>query len=204
MQRPLALLSFFFLLATRNVAKSQVGAPQNLPSSKQLRQNLPGAPFKTNSLPMSLVISPDERYAATLNAGFGTAESHYDQSILVVDLKTGKPLDFPDARTSLRAHQTFYQGLAWGRDGRHLYASLASLSAPTGGAAEQTGNAIAVYRVSGGELTPERLLPIGLQRLAPGKKQTLDDPVPEGMAIPYPLGVVYSGSSRGGSAVGSR
>ena len=168
---------------------AQSAGPIDLPSSKQLGTELPGSPFKTNSLPMSLVISPDGRYAATLNAGYGTAESHYDQSIFVIDLRTGKPLDFPDARTSLRAHQTFYQGLAWGSDGQQPYASLASLSAPTGGGADRTGNAIAVYRFSGDQLTPERLLPIGLQTLAPGKKQTLKNAVPEGMAIPYPSGL---------------
>ena len=183
------LLSLVGLCAAPRFGAAQSADPTNLPSSKQLEGHLPGSPFKTNSLPMALMVSPDGRYAATLNAGFGTAESHYEQSILVVDLQTGKPLDFPDARTSLRAHQTFYQGLAWSSDGRHLYASLASLSAPTGGAADQTGNAIAVYSFTSGQLTPERLLPIPLQRLAPGKKQTLKNSVPAGMAIPYPAGL---------------
>ncbi len=167
---------------------AQNATPIDLPSSKQLEGHLPGSPFATNSLPMSLVLSPDGRYAATLNAGFGTAEALYDQSTLVVDLETGKPLDFPDARTGLRAHQTLYQGLAWGSDGKHLYASLASLSAPTGGGEGETGNAIAVYSFTGGRLTPERLLTIPLQKLAPGKRQTLRNSVPEGMAIPYPSG----------------
>ncbi len=161
----------------------------DLPSSKQLTLPLPGEPFKTNSLPMSLAVSPDGRYAATLNAGYGTADSRYDQSVLVVDLQTGKPLDFPDARTGLRAHQTLYQGLAWSSDGHHLYASMASLTAPTGGRPETTGNGIAVYRFQDGQLTPERLISIPLQKLAPGKASTLKDPVPDGMAIPYPSGL---------------
>jgi sugar lactone lactonase YvrE len=168
----------------------------NLPSSKQLELPLPGSPGKTNSLPMSLEISPDGRYAATLNAGFGTAPSHYEQSVLVVDLRTGRQVDFPDARTLLRsAHQTFYQGLAWSSDGKHLYASLASLTAPEGGKPGETGNAIAVYDFSDGagavpQLTPVRLIPIPLQRLAVGKTQNvLDTPVAAGMAIPYPAGL---------------
>ena len=161
----------------------------DLPSSKQLELPLPGSPLKTNSLPMSLVVSPDGRYAATLNGGYGTAESRYDQSVLVVDLQTGKSLDFPDARTGLRAHQTLYQGLAWSSDGHHLYASMASLTAPTGGRRETTGNGIAVYRFEQGQLTPERLIPIPLQKLAPGKASTLKDPIPAGMAIPYPSGL---------------
>ncbi len=165
------------------------GKPINLASSKQVTPGLPGSPFKTNSLPMTIAVSPDGRYAASLNAGYGTAESHYDQSILVVDLLTGKPVDFPDERTSHRSRETFYEGLAWGSDGRHLYASLASLSSPTGEVAGSTGNAIAVYRFDGGQITPERLLPVGLQRLAAGKHQTLEVPVQEGMAIPYPAGI---------------
>ena len=158
-------------------------------------------PFKTNSLPMSLVVSPDGHYAATLNAGYGTAESHYDQSVLVVDLQSGQPVDFPDARTGLRAHQTFYQGLAWSSDGRHLFASMASLTAPTGGQPNATGNAIAVYSFAGGKLTPERLIPIPLQKLAPGRKSTLKDPVPEGMAIPYPSGLALISRAGHGDAL---
>ncbi len=163
----------------------------NLPSSKQLEPSLPGAPFKTNSLPMSIAVSPDGRYAATLNAGYGTAESNYDQSVLVVDLVTGQPLDFPDERTASRtSHQTFYQGLAWSRDGKHLYASLASLSAPEGGKPGETGNAIAVYSFAGGRLSPERLMPVPLQKLAGGKEQNVfKQPVAPGMAISYPSGM---------------
>ena len=185
------------------IAQAQSPAAIDLPSSKQLEQTkLPGAPAKINSLPMSMVLSPDGRYAATLNGGYGTAESNYDESVLVVDLQTGKQLDFPDARTAPRSsHQTLYQGLAWSLDGKHLYASLASLTAPEGsrtvpegGAANEagasTGNAIAVYSFADGRLTPERLIPIPLQTLAAGKQQgVLKRAIPNGMAIPYPSGL---------------
>ncbi len=171
------------------IAGAQSGAATNLPSSKQVEAALPGSPFKTNSLPMTIAVSPDGHYAASLNAGFGTAESKYEQSILVVDLRTGKPVDFPEERTGLKSHQTFYEGLAWSSDGSRLYASLSSMSAPTGGVKDSTGNAIAVYRVDGGQVTPERLMPIGLQTLAAGRRQTLEVPVPDGKAIPYPAGI---------------
>ncbi len=197
MRRTAASLSLLACLAVPALALPPKSAQTiNLPSSKQLELPLPGSPGKTNSLPMSLVISPDGRYAATLNAGFGTTPSHYEQSVLVVDLKTGKQVDFPDARTAMRtAHQTLYQGLAWSSDGKHLYASLASLTAPEGGKPGETGNAIAVYDFSdaGGtapQLTPARLIPIPLQKLAPGKTQNeLKTPVAAGMAIPYPAGL---------------
>ncbi len=185
--RILTVVSTLTLLA---FAGAQVpSATVDLPSSKQLENPLPGAPFKINSLPMSLTISPDGRYAATLNAGYGTAESHYDQSVLVVDLHSGEPLDFPDVRTGLRAPQTLFQGLAWSGDGHHLFASMASLTAPEGGKPGTTGNALAVYRFADGKLTPERLIPIPLQKLAPGRTSTLKHPVPAGMAIPYPAGI---------------
>ena len=186
-------LHSFLAMAAASIAFTQAfpqtAGPINLPSSKQLSLPLPGTPFKTNSLPMSMAVSPDGRYAATLNGGYGTADSGYDESVLVVDLQTGQPLDFPDVRTGLRAHQTLYEGLAWSKDGRHLFASMASLTAPTGGKPDTTGNAIAVYGVAGGKLTPERLMPIPLQKLAAGKRSTLKNPVPEGMAIPYPSGL---------------
>ncbi len=185
-------LSALFLLGLGCVCgalPAQTAATLDLPTGKQLTLPLPGSPFKTNSLPMSVAVSPDGRYAATLNGGYGTADSHYDESVLVVDLGTGEPVDCPDARTGLRAHQTLYQGLAWSGDGRHLYASMASLTAPTGGKPDTTGNAIAVYSFADGKLAPERLLAIPLQKLALGKRQTLKNPVPEGMAIPYPSGL---------------
>ncbi len=163
-----------------------------LPTGKQLDPALPGAPVQTNSLPMSLVVSPDGRYAATLNAGYGTAESNYDQSIFIVDLLNGKEKDFPDTRTKARvAHQTLFQGLAWGRDGKHLYASIASLSAPLGGKPSETGNAIAVYAFQEGQLRPERLLSLPLQQLAVGKVQsTFTKPLTKGFALSYPAGLV--------------
>ncbi len=173
----------------------------NLPSSKQVATVLPGAPARINSLPMSMVISPDGQYAATLNAGYGVAESQYDQSVLVVNLKTGAQVDFPDSRTQARvSHQTFYQGLAWSRDGKRLYASLASLTAPEGGKPGETGNAIAVYTVADGKLTPEKLLPVPLQTLAAGKQQAVfHEVLAAGKAIPYPAGLALVAGPEGGA-----
>ena len=183
--------SFVLLAQTPDIPAGQSTTRIDLPSSKFLNRSLPGSPTQINSLPMSLVVSPDGRYAATLNAGYGTAESKYDQSIVIVDLKAGKQVDFPDDRTKARtAHQTFFQGLAWGRDGKHLYASLASLTAPEGGKPGETGNSIAVYAVLDGTVTPERLIPIPLQQLASGAVQdALSQGVTKGMAIPYPSGL---------------
>jgi DNA-binding beta-propeller fold protein YncE len=164
-----------------------------LPSSKRLLEPVPGDPLRTNSLPMQVALSPDGRYLAMLNAGYGTWPSHYDQSIAVYDTQTHRLLDFPDARTPLRAPQTLYAGLAFSSDGRHLYASMASLTDPTPppGAPKAVGNGIAVYRVDDGHVTPEKFFAIGLQPLAAGKRQNSMARVhlPDGMANPFPSGL---------------
>ncbi|HWZ13276.1 MAG TPA: hypothetical protein VNX22_09065, partial [Acidobacteriaceae bacterium] len=67
---------------------------------------------------MTMVVSPDGRYAVTLNAGYGTTISRYRQSFSVLDLTTNATVaDFPDDRTPLHAKQTLYQGIAFSRDG---------------------------------------------------------------------------------------
>ncbi len=43
---------------------------------------------------------------------------------------------------------------------------MASLTDPTGSATGDVGNGIAVYGFDAGKITPERMIPIGLQKLA--------------------------------------
>src|ERR1700748_2228101 len=152
-----------------------------LPTSKQIIQPVPGSPQRLNSLPMAMAWSPDHRYLAIVNAGFSTVESNYQQSIAVLDTETGKLADFPDARTDIGAAQTLYNGLAFSADGEHLYASIDSLAQPAGGDATHTGNAIVVYSFTNNPLAPERLIPIPLQKLAPGRSQNqIGKPIPAG------------------------
>ncbi len=198
-----------FLVSTVAIGQIENGsAPApvsaiNLPSGKQLFEPVPGSPEMLNSLPMTIAISPDKRYLAVVNSGYGTFESKYQQSIAVLDTRTGKLTDFPEARTAPGLHQTLYSGLAFSRDGQEIYAVFDSLTAPEGEhgrgrTTAETGNAIAVYRFSGGEVTPERLLPIPLQQLAPGKKQNeIGAPLPPGRAIPAPAGIAVTQGSNG-------
>ena len=126
---------------------------------------------------MAYTWSPDGRYLAILNAGFGTFESDYEQSIAVLDTQTGKLTDYPDARTLASLPQTMYAGLAFSGDGKHLYASFDSLTAPQGNGADKTGNAVAVYTFNDGVPSPERLIALPLQKLAAGKTQNNIGPV---------------------------
>jgi hypothetical protein len=145
----------------------------DLPSSKQLVGEIPGHPQRLNSLPISMAVSPDGRYVVTVNAGYGTFESQYEQSLAVLDTQTGALADFPDPRTVVKAHQTLYSGLAFSRDGSRIYASMASLTDPLGNGKDSTGSGILVYRFAEGKITPERMIRLPLQQLAPGRMTRL-------------------------------
>lgn len=161
----------------------------NLPSSKTL-EPVPGSPLKLNSFPSNIVISPDGRYAAILNQGYGTESSGMYQSIAIYDIQKRTLRDFPDARLPETAKQTYWLGLAFSSKGNELYASIASLTDPEGTKPGTTGNGIAVYSFADGEIKPARFLKIPLQQLAVGKKYVYGDTkVPDGKAIPFPAGL---------------
>lgn len=172
--------------------KPETARPQyiNLPSSKLLLPPVPGHPQPTNTFPTADVLSPDGKYLAILNNGYGTEESDYQQSIAILNLSTHKVTDFPDSRLGQRAGQTYYLGLAFSQDGSKLYASIASLTDPTGKNPNDTGNGIAVYSFQDGRLAPERFINIPLAPLARGKKYIADSKaLPGGSAISYPAGL---------------
>ena len=177
----------------------QAAARNNLPSSKELGA-VPGNPQRVNSEPISMAVSPDGRYVVTVNAGYGTYESRYEQSLAVMDARTGKVTDFPDARTSLSSKETLYSGLAFSPDGKHVYASMASLTDPVGDGKANTGNGIVEYGFAEGRITPGRLIPIPLQHLAGGRRTKLIGGVDGAMGVPFPaaIAVVEPGPSVGG------
>jgi DNA-binding beta-propeller fold protein YncE len=181
----------------------------HLPSSKEILPPVPGTPRALNSLPMTAAWSPDHRYLAFVDAGYGTAESNYEQSVAILDTATGRLTDFPDPRTALYAPQTMYSGIAFSRNGRHLYVSFDSLTEPNGvplhraGKAgshhsEQpgTGNGVAVYGfapssgATAPSLTPERLIHIPLRGLTGNQLQHHGNvPLAQNEAIPAPAGL---------------
>jgi DNA-binding beta-propeller fold protein YncE len=141
---------------------------------------------------MSLAVSPDGRWVVSLNAGYGTYESNYAQSLAVMDTQTGAVKDFPDARVGEKATQTYFSGLAFGADGTKVYASMASTTDPVGDGGKKTGNGVVVYGFAGGALTPEGFLKLPLVTLAKGRHT--DYPLVEGgdggrMGIPYPAAI---------------
>jgi DNA-binding beta-propeller fold protein YncE len=161
----------------------------DLPTSKQLIGEIPGHPQRLNSLPISMAVSPDGRYVVTVNAGFGTYESQYEQSLAVVDTQTGAVADFPDARTLVGAKQTLYSGLAFSRDGSHLYASMGSTTNPLGQEKDTTGSGVVVYSFKEGKIAPERIIPLPLQQLAPGRKTKLVGGVDGDKGMPFPAAI---------------
>ena len=169
----------------------------DLSTSKQLIGEIPGHPQQLNNLPMSMAVSPDGRYVVTVNAGYGTIESNYDQSLAVEDTTTGKVEDFPDRRTPVNAKQTLYSGLAFSADGSHLYASMGSLTNPEGDGKTMTGSGIVVYSFKDGKITPDRFLPLSLQQLAPGRKTKLIGGYEGDKGVPFPAAIAVLGTAGG-------
>lgn len=163
----------------------------DLPTGKSLTLPVPGFIARTNSYPASIALSPDGRYAALLNEGYGTEQTGVRQSIAILNLSTNQLRDFPDDRLrgdAKSTQQSFFIGLGFSTDGKHLYASMAS--------AEKNG--IAVYRFRDGEVSPERFITIPAQRVRHGETVTLDiGRQPAGTAPAYPAGFAVLGSVRG-------
>jgi DNA-binding beta-propeller fold protein YncE len=188
-----------FVLAQAAFVAAQTPAadrpPINLPSSKILTVPSPGRIGSTNSFPVTMVVSPDGFYAALLNDGYGTQETMAHQSISVLDLKTNQIVEYPDARLGDEAHQSYFIGLAFSSDGKHLYASMGSLTDPTGEKTGNTGNGIAVYSFAAGKVAPERFIPIAPQPLSTGKKLAVGIKSGPNTAVPYPAGLALISDS---------
>ena len=181
------------LLLVGSVSAIAQSAPEHppikLPTTKMLSAPTPGHIGSTNSFPVTMVVSPDGKYAALLNDGYGTQESVGEQSISILNLATNQISDYPDKRLGEDAHQSYFIGLAFGSNGRHLYASVGSLTDPTGEKPGDLGNGIAVYSFMAGKVAPEKFIPIPLQTLSTGKQLAVGLKAPPRMAIPYPSGL---------------
>jgi len=90
----------------------------------------PGVLGSLNGFAAAIAASLDHRYAAILNDGYGTQQNQAHQSIAILDLSNNQLTDFPEERLALEAHQSYFLGLAFGSDGKHLYASMGSITDP--------------------------------------------------------------------------
>jgi DNA-binding beta-propeller fold protein YncE len=171
------------------------GQTIDLPSSKQIVGPVPGSSQRLNSLPISMAVSPDGLYVVTVNAGYGTYESNYMQSLAVMDTRTGAVTDFPDDRTLVGARQTLYSGLAFSRDGKHLYASMGSTSDPAGKRIHDTGNGVVIYSFSDGRIAHERMIKIPLQQLAGARRTMLVGGVEGDKGVPFPAAIAVVGTA---------
>jgi DNA-binding beta-propeller fold protein YncE len=180
-----------FCLSRASTLAETLSRKVALPTSKTITLPVPGFVARTNSYPSAIAISPDGRYAALLNQGYGTLQSGLAQSIGVLDLAGNRLADFPDAR--LRADekstlQSYFVGLAVSSDGGHLYASLSSVS--------QSG--IAIYKFVHGQVTPERFITIPAQQLAQSKQLAYKaDNIAAGTAPAYPAGFAVIATQAG-------
>ncbi len=194
----LAISSLIVFVAARAADRSR---KINLPTSKTLTLPVPGYIARTNSFPATIALSPDGRYAALLNQGYGTQESGARQSVAILDLSTNQLRDFPDDRLLADARstrQSYFIGLAYSSDGKHLYASMGSITDPTGEKPASTGNGIAVYQFTAGMVSPERFIKIPPQKLAEGKAVAYGiRKTPPGTAPPYPAGFAVLPSAEG-------
>src|SRR5580700_2682780 len=91
LRRILYLLFLLFLVVALGVLAAQnPKRPQqiSLPTSKSLTLPSPGVVGLLNGFAVAMAVSPDARYAAVLNDGYGTQKNQAHQSITILDLKT--------------------------------------------------------------------------------------------------------------------
>jgi len=179
----LLTLSLSLILASSLPAQT----PTQLPNGRLLGE-VPGHPRPINNLATAAAVSPDGHFAVFLHSGFGTYSEdskHSYQSLSVLNVATDALADFPDDRLDHGAHQTYFLGLAFSLDGKHLYASMASYTDPLGKKEGDTGNGIAVYNFDDGKISPDKFLPLAPRTSIPGGKIRRD----EFKDVTYPAGI---------------
>ena len=178
-------LAMLFLSALASALFGQDAARTvQLPNGKMLG-DVPGGPRPINNLPTAVAISPDGRFAVLLHSGYGAYSSGEKQSLSVLNLETDELADFPDDRLGSRARQTYFLGLAFSLDGKHVFASMASLTDPLAKKKGSTGNGIAVYWFENGRVSAERFMPLAPRATIPAGKVRRD----EFKDVTYPAGL---------------
>src|SRR5262249_50418509 len=181
--RLIQIIAGCFLL---QVLPTHAQTPTALPNGRLLGQ-VPGRPRTINNLPTAAATSPDGRFVVFLHSGYGAYTSEEKQSLSVLNLATDELKDFPDDRLGREAKQTYFLGLAFSLDGKHVFASIGSLTDPLGKQKGSTGNGIAVYSFDDGRIASERFVPITPRVKIPPKKKRRADfrdvTYPAGLAV---------------------
>ena len=162
-------------------------AVTQLPDGRLLSE-VPGHPRPVNNLATAAAVSPDGRFVVFLHSGFGSYSEdhkHTYQSLTVLNVQSDALEEFPETRFDRNARQTYFLGLAFSLDGKHLYASMASYSDPLGTKPGSTGNGIAVYKFDNGGISPEKFLPIAPRSSIPSGKSRRE----EFSNVTYPAGL---------------
>lgn len=187
--RPFVRIVFALIVCSSSMFAQERGKIL-LPTNKVVSTSVPGAPRPLNSYPAEMAVTPDGRFVAILNNGYGTEASQYHQSIAILNVSTNQLTDYPDPRLALDAPQTYFVGLAFSLDGKKLYASIASLTDPKGEKSGALGNGIAVYTFNDGKLEPDRFLKLPLLAIKSRQKFVYGAAyVPHRFANPYPAGL---------------
>jgi DNA-binding beta-propeller fold protein YncE len=178
--------SWPFVFASEAIAQT----PTQLPNGRLLGE-VPGHPRTINNLATAAAVSPDGRFVVFLHSGYGAYSEdskHSYQSLSVLNVATDALADFPETRLDHGAHQTYFLGLAFSVDGKHLYASMASYTDPLGKKENDTGNGIAVYSFDEGKIASEKFLPLAPRTSLPRGKVRRD----EFKDVTYPAGISVS------------
>jgi DNA-binding beta-propeller fold protein YncE len=164
--------------------------PLFLPSGQVLRDP-PAGEFlgDLNAFPINSAVSPDGRYVAFLNNGYGTAASGFRRSIAVLDRDTMQLADYVEPGTGLNFDgpaniSTPYYGLAFGSARDRLYLSLASTKT-NARLGDRTQNGIRIYRLRSDGLEPQGVIPITPADVSLPAGLTLNNPAPTpaGLAV---------------------
>jgi DNA-binding beta-propeller fold protein YncE len=169
------------------ISQSSAQTPTQLPNGRLLGE-VPGHPRTINNLATAAAVSPDGRFVVFLHSGYGAYSldsQHSYQSLSVLNVATDTLTDFPETRLDHSAHQTYFLGLAFSLDGKHLYASMASYTDPLGKKENNTGNGIAVYSFDEGKIAPEKFLQVAPRTSLPRGKVRRD----EFRDVTYPAGI---------------
>ncbi|MEW5975810.1 MAG: bifunctional YncE family protein/alkaline phosphatase family protein [Acidobacteriota bacterium] len=169
------------LLASVSVGAQQGWSPVSLPSGKILVEPPAGRLLADlNAFPINSAISPDGRYLAFLNNGYGHSSSGFRKSIAILDRVTGAVADYAEPGTGLFFDgpqdicTTFY-GIAFSSQGNRLYVSLASTKTDRS-LGDRTQNGVRIYQVR-----ERSLAPVGVIQITP-----TDVPLPKGLRLNNP------------------